>query len=68
MTLGLSANSTLAVGTRPPVVAGRRRGSGFRDWSYYYPRALRESLPARAAATGTLRADKPAAARVGSWC
>lgn len=46
-----------------PVVAGRRRGSGFRDWFVLLPARCGESLPARAAATGTRRADKLAVQR-----
>lgn len=46
-----------------PVVAGRRRGGGFRDWFVLLPACCGESLPARAAATGTRRADKLAVQR-----
>ncbi len=46
-----------------PVVAGRRRGGGFRDWFVLLPARCGESLPARAAATGTRRADKLAVQR-----
>lgn len=46
-----------------PVVAGRRRGGGFRDWFVLLPACCGKSLPARAAATGTRRADKLAVQR-----
>ncbi len=64
MTLGFIGKFyVLAVGVQASVVAGRRRGGGFRDWFVLLPARCGESLPARAAATGTRRADKLAVQR-----
>ncbi len=70
MTLGFIGKFyVLAVGVRAQlVVAGRRRGQWVPRWFVLLPARCGESLPARAAATGTRRRQTGSTAQAVSWC